>query len=83
MRIWKRHFEGRESQPVLAETREAVRQIRARKGMLIVPGDPDSLSAGSFFKNPVVSPEQHEDLSRRAAAQGIDPAQLSRAREKQ
>ena len=67
----KRHFEGRESQPVLAETREAVRQIRARKGMLIVPGDPDSLSAGSFFKNPVVSPEQHEDLSRRAAAQGL------------
>jgi UDP-N-acetylmuramate dehydrogenase len=67
----KRHFEGRETQPALAETREAVRQIRARKGMLIVPGDPDSLSAGSFFKNPVISPEQYEDLNERAAAQGL------------
>jgi UDP-N-acetylmuramate dehydrogenase len=28
----KRHFEGRETRPDLAETREAVRHIRARKG---------------------------------------------------
>ncbi|MGC2728466.1 MAG: UDP-N-acetylmuramate dehydrogenase, partial [Candidatus Sulfotelmatobacter sp.] len=48
----KHHFEGRETQPNLAETREAVRHIRARKGMLITPGDADSQSAGSFFKNP-------------------------------
>ena len=67
----KRYFEGRESQPTLAETREAIRDIRARKGMLIVAGDPDSLSAGSFFKNPVVSPEQHEGLSKRATTQGL------------
>ncbi len=40
--------------PALLEVRTAVRSIRARKGMLIVPGDPDSLSAGSFFKNPIV-----------------------------
>ena len=66
----KRHFEGREP-PNLAETREAVRHIRALKGMLIVPGDPDCQSAGSFFKNPVVSEEQHEDLKRRAAARGL------------
>jgi UDP-N-acetylmuramate dehydrogenase len=67
----KRHFEGRETPPNLAETREAVRHIRARKGMLITPGDPDCLSAGSFFKNPVVSEEQHEDLKHRAAARGL------------
>ena len=67
----KRHFVGRESHPDLAETREAVRHIRALKGMLIVPGDPDCQSAGSFFKNPVVTVEQHEDLSRRAAARGL------------
>ncbi len=66
----KRHFEGREP-PNLAETREAVRHIRALKGMLIVPGDPDSKSAGSFFKNPVLSEEQHEDLKCRAAARGL------------
>ena len=67
----KRHFEGRETQPNLAETREAVRHIRALKGMLIVPGDPDCQSAGSFFKNPVLSAEQHEDLKKRAVAKGF------------
>ena len=67
----KRHFEGRETPPNLAETREAVRHIRALKGMLLVPGDPDCQSAGSFFKNPVLSEEQHEDLKTRAAARGL------------
>ena len=67
----KRHFAGRETRPNLAETREAVRHIRAMKGMLIVPGDPDCQSAGSFFKNPVVTAEQHAELERRAAAKGL------------
>jgi len=67
----KRHFEGRETPPNLAETREAVRHIRALKGMLIVAGDPDCMSAGSFFKNPVLSEAQHEDLKKRAAARGL------------
>lgn len=67
----KRHFAGRESRPNLAETREAVRHIRALKGMLIVPGDADCQSAGSFFKNPVLSEEQHEDLRERAVARGF------------
>ena len=67
----ERHFAGRETTPDLAETREAVRHIRALKGMLIVAGDPDCLSAGSFFKNPVISLEQHEDLRKRAAAKGL------------
>jgi UDP-N-acetylmuramate dehydrogenase len=68
----KRHFEGRETLPDLAETREAVRHIRARKGMLLVPGDADCLSAGSFFKNPVLSKEQHDELNRRAAARRLN-----------
>lgn len=67
----KRHFEGRETRPDLAETREAVRHIRARKGMLIVAGDSDCQSAGSFFKNPVLTQQQHEDLNQRAAARGL------------
>ena len=66
----KRHFEGNPG-PTLAEVREAVRQIRARKGMLIVEGDPDCRSAGSFFKNPVLSEDQHQDLQRRAAGKGL------------
>jgi UDP-N-acetylmuramate dehydrogenase len=67
----KRHFEGRETSPNLAETREAVRHIRALKGMLIVAGDPDCMSVGSFFKNPVLSEAQHADLKQRAAARGL------------
>jgi UDP-N-acetylmuramate dehydrogenase len=67
----QRHFAGRETAPDLAETREAVRHIRALKGMLIVAGDADCQSAGSFFKNPVLSESQHEDLKRRAAARGL------------
>jgi UDP-N-acetylmuramate dehydrogenase len=67
----KRHFEGRETSPDLAETREAVRHIRALKGMLIVPGDPDCQSAGSFFKNPVLTEDQHEALQQRAVARGL------------
>lgn len=42
-------------QPTLAEVATAVRDIRRSKGMLIVPGDPDCRSAGSFFKNPIVN----------------------------
>lgn len=67
----KRHFEGRETPPNLAETREAVRHIRARKGMLITPGDPDCQSVGSFFKNPVLSDVQHAELEQRATARGL------------
>jgi UDP-N-acetylmuramate dehydrogenase len=50
-----RYFAARNgASPTLAEVRDAVRTIRQQKGMLIVPGDADCRSAGSFFKNPVV-----------------------------
>ena len=45
-------------QPSLAEVAAAVRRIRQNKGMLLVQGDPNCRSAGSFFKNPVVAKEQ-------------------------
>jgi UDP-N-acetylmuramate dehydrogenase len=49
--------------PTLAQVREAVRTIRAQKGMLIVAGDADCRSAGSFFKNPVVALPLLESLA--------------------
>jgi UDP-N-acetylmuramate dehydrogenase len=67
----KRYFAGWERTPTLAETREAVRQIRTSKAMLITPGDEDCRSAGSFFKNPVLSAEQHQALQKRAAERGL------------
>jgi UDP-N-acetylmuramate dehydrogenase len=36
------------------EVREAVLSLRRSKGMVLDPADPDSVSAGSFFTNPVV-----------------------------
>jgi UDP-N-acetylmuramate dehydrogenase len=41
----------------------AVRRVRQSKGMLLVEGDPDCRSAGSFFKNPVVSEQQVEQIA--------------------
>jgi UDP-N-acetylmuramate dehydrogenase len=39
----------------LAELRRTVLALRASKGMVLDPDDPDSVSAGSFFTNPIVS----------------------------
>jgi UDP-N-acetylmuramate dehydrogenase len=68
----QKHFAERKTQPLLAETSAAVREIRQSKGMLIVPGDDDCRSAGSFFKNPVLSEEQFKDLAERAASKGLE-----------
>jgi UDP-N-acetylmuramate dehydrogenase len=67
----KRHFAGWSKTPTLADVREAVRRIRAAKGMLITPGDEDCRSAGSFFKNPIVSAAQHQELEKRAATRNL------------
>ena len=40
--------------PTLTETRETVIAIRREKSMVIDAADPNSRSAGSFFKNPIV-----------------------------
>jgi UDP-N-acetylmuramate dehydrogenase len=58
--------------PSLTDVREAVRDIRRSKGMLIVPGDDDCRSAGSFFKNPVLSEVQFQNLAERAASRALE-----------
>ena len=52
----------------LAEVREAVLGLRRGKGMVVDPADPDSVSAGSFFTNPVVSEDELAEVARRADA---------------
>lgn len=66
-----KHFAGR-PEPTLAEVREAVRAIRHSKAMLIVPGDEDCRSAGSFFKNPIVTLAQADAVAAIARARGIE-----------
>ena len=46
----------------LTEVRDAVRRLRARKGMLLDDADPDTWSAGSFFTNPVLPVELADTL---------------------
>jgi UDP-N-acetylmuramate dehydrogenase len=58
------------SNPTLPEVAQTVRRIRQSKGMLLVEGDPDSRSAGSFFKNPIVSSAH---AARVASAAGSEP----------
>jgi UDP-N-acetylmuramate dehydrogenase len=67
----KNHFFGWQETPTLADVREAVRRIRATKAMLLTPGDEDCRSAGSFFKNPVLSAGQYDELISKAAAKGL------------
>ncbi len=68
----KKHFGASPNQPSLAEVRDAVRHIRRSKGMLIVAGDADSRSAGSFFKNPILADAQFKDLASRAESRGLE-----------
>jgi UDP-N-acetylmuramate dehydrogenase len=62
----QRHFAGKPGVPSLAEVRDAVRSIRASKAMLLLPGDPDCRSAGSFFKNPIVSEADYLEIQETA-----------------
>jgi UDP-N-acetylmuramate dehydrogenase len=50
----KKFFSAGPADPTLQQVRDAVRSIRLSKAMLLVPGDEDCRSAGSFFKNPIV-----------------------------
>ncbi len=50
----------------LGEARSAVLKLRARKGMVLDAGDPDTRSAGSFFTNPVLTADEFAAVTRRA-----------------
>ncbi|MBU4214361.1 MAG: UDP-N-acetylmuramate dehydrogenase [Actinobacteria bacterium] len=50
----------------LAQVRDAVLALRARKGMLLDPDDVDTWSAGSFFTNPVLDDDAAATLPAQA-----------------
>jgi UDP-N-acetylmuramate dehydrogenase len=59
-----------DQRPALADVRGAVLALRRKKSMVIVDGDPNRRSVGSFFTNPVVSPAKAQDVAARAVALG-------------
>ena len=58
------------SRPSLRDTRDAVIEIRRAKSMVIDERDPNSRSAGSFFKNPIVEKIKYDSI---AASANIVP----------
>jgi UDP-N-acetylmuramate dehydrogenase len=51
----------------LADVRAAVLELRRGKGMVLDPTDPDTVSAGSFFTNPVLREHAFAAFAARAA----------------
>jgi UDP-N-acetylmuramate dehydrogenase len=68
----QRRLGGREGL-TLGDVVTAVREIRREKGMLLVEGDADCRSAGSFFKNPIVGAEMLVGI---AAAAGVEESKV-------
>ncbi|RAY15184.1 UDP-N-acetylenolpyruvoylglucosamine reductase [Actinomadura craniellae] len=50
----------------LKDARQAVLELRRRKGMVLDPADPDTRSAGSFFTNPILDAAALAELEHRA-----------------
>jgi UDP-N-acetylmuramate dehydrogenase len=62
----------------LPDVRGAVLALRRGKGMVIDPADPDSVSAGSFFTNPVLDAAEFAALEERARARLGDDVRVPR-----
>ncbi len=64
----QRHLESqRIHSPSLADVRASVLAIRRGKSMVLDAADPNRRSCGSFFLNPIVSPEGLAGIAARAA----------------
>lgn len=70
----------------VSRVRDAVLALRRSKGMVLDPNDPDSVSSGSFFMNPVVSlsfarelPADAPRFAQPAAEDGTELVKLSAA----
>lgn len=61
-----------------ADARAAVLALRREKGMVLDPEDPDSVSAGSFFTNPVLEADAARALERRVRERLGDDVRVPR-----
>jgi UDP-N-acetylmuramate dehydrogenase len=68
----KKYFAASGDTPSLKNVSEAVWKIRKTKAMVITGDEPDSRSAGSFFKNPIVPRSQFDLLAEEARKKGTE-----------
>jgi UDP-N-acetylmuramate dehydrogenase len=66
----RQYFKDAKRRPSLKDVRAVVLKIRESKGMVLHENDPESRSAGSFFKNPVLQPGQAGIIEDKARAAG-------------
>jgi len=67
----QKRFSGSKHVPTIKDVREAVLRIRESKAMVLRDNDPDSKSAGSFFRNPVLNSDVINAVETKARANGI------------
>jgi len=61
----KSHFGEHAAPPSLAQVRQSVLEIRRRKAMVVEDAEPDSRSAGSFFKNLLITRAHYQQIVER------------------
>ena len=66
----KKYFAASGEKPTLESVSKAVWKIRRAKAMVITDDEPDSRSAGSFFKNPIITAQLYSSISEKARSQG-------------
>lgn len=71
-----------EPHPTLQRVREVVLALRRQKGMVVDALDPESCSVGSFFVNPIVTPQQAETARKleRGRAMPLWPAEAGKVK---
>jgi UDP-N-acetylmuramate dehydrogenase len=69
----ERAFAAHPRTPTLPEVRDAVLRLRRAKSMLLDASDPNRRSCGSFFTNPILSPAELEELTRRVESDAKIP----------
>jgi len=62
----KRELRVARAVPTVRQVRETVQNLRRRKSMLYAKNDENHRSVGSFFCNPIVSPQESSRIVRRA-----------------
>jgi UDP-N-acetylmuramate dehydrogenase len=67
----QKHFGSTNSNPTLQQVRDAVLHIRRSKSMVLDPDDENRRSVGSFFKNPILTQLEFDELARRMQSRGV------------